>query len=1064
MSSSHLARPLLAILGGTLLSSCLHLQLGGSVTDATVTISPLRDPGDTLQQKTTSTVAKSRAFVGAEDWDAASEFAQLILLGNITLDQSIYDDDGLYLVEASGGFDQDTDSDVSFDTQATEVVGQWHAILRGDQVRGSKVSPLTEAIYRVLEFEFPLLTDSEVLERLDELAGLVVPDLDQSGSVDYDDVVVWNRYVDPEAYLLDISLLNELAEAIRTGADTSTLRELSFAALGLPPESAGPFLIGGTVSVSSTTRVDSDVNDPLAAYADNNDFLTAQALINPVVLGGYANLPDQGASGASFLFGDPDDFYVVDLLQGQLITMVMADDPSRNDLDLYLYDELGNLVDASLALGEIEQLTIPADGRYYIVVSVFSGASNYRITTGIGELPAGVERLRLSDDFVAGDIIARFRDKHPRVNSMAKRARFSGMRVRGGLRRANLLQMRDAATAGQGRNGQAALQRKLRTLKKLKRLRRSEEVLSADLNFRVRAAAVPNDAFYNQQRWHYEMINLPAAWDMSLGDDVTVAVIDTGVLLNHPDLAGQLVAGYDFISSPSISVDGDGIDPDPNDPGDPIGDSPSAFHGTHVSGTVAAATNNSPPGSSLGRGVAGVAWNAKIMPLRALGPDGGTSYDVLQSVRYAAGLSNDSGTVPVSRADVINMSLSGGGFSSSAQALYSQVANLGVLVVAAAGNESSAQLAYPASYNDVISVSAVNINKARASYSNFGTAIDVAAPGGDSFTPDVNGDGYADLILSTFGDDSFTPSKATYAASQGTSMASPHVAGVMALMKSIFPALDHGDVTTLLEAGLLTDDLGSPGRDNTFGHGLINANKAVLAAESLATGGSISNLPSITSSPNALNFGNFADILSLTLSNGGTGELVIASVTAADNWLSVVPVEIDSNGVGRYQVSVDRNQLAFGSHTSTITADSNGGQEVVQVILQKTDPDTLTGGDAGLHYILLVSADTGEVVQEVFVPASDGVYPYQFVDVPPGNYQIFAGGDADNDFFICDAGEACGGWPVLDPQAAVIQLYEDRLGLDFSTTFNTGILSEAATGGKTRGMRRSAYRRSATRN
>ena len=435
----------------------------------------------------------------------------------------------------------------------------------------------------------------------------------------------------------------------------------------------------------------------------------------------------------------------------------------------------------------------------------------------------------------------------------------------------------------------------------------------------------------------------------------------------------------------------------------------------------------------------------------------------MQCVRYAAGLPNDSGTVPLTRADVINMSLAGGGFSTTANSLYRQVAELGVVVVAAAGNESSSQAAYPAAYANVISVSAVNINKSRAYYSNFGSTIDVAAPGGDSFTPDVNGDGFADLVLSTSADDGFSPIKATYAASQGTSMASPHVAGVVALMKSVYPELDLAAIKSLLEAGLLTDDLGDPGEDNIFGHGLINANKAVLAAESLATGGSITNLPSITVNPSALNFGDFADTLSLNLSNGGTGELVIDSITSADSWLSVAAADVDSNGVGRYSVSVDRSALTIGSHSSTINVDSNGGAAVVQMILQISDPNSLTGGDAGLHYVLLVNIDTGFVEQEMAVAAVEGQYAYQFVDIPPGNYQIFAGSDADNDFFICDAGEACGGWPVLDPQPVVIQLHQDLNNLDFSTTFDTGILSNSSTGTNPGGRHRSAYRRPGTR-
>ena len=1064
MSATRLAQPLLAILSGALLSSCLHVQLGGPVTEASVTISPLRDSSDILQQKTTPSYNDSRENFGADNFDAASDSLQLLLLGNVSLDESIYEPDELYLARASGGLDYDVDADTSADEEPTPVAGQWHAILRGGRISGVVISSLTEAIYRVLEFEIPNLDDSETLERLDELAQIAVGDLDRSGSVDYEDVLVWSHVLKPGSFLLDIGALNELELAIRTGADTTTIRELSYIALGLQPNSTGPFTLSGIISASNSTRVDSDVNDPSAAFADNSSFETAQPLINPVVLGGYVNLPNTGETGGSFLTGDEEDFYLADLLQGQLITMVMADDPAVNDLDLYLYDEFGNLVDASLALGDLEQITVPADGQYRIGVSAFAGASNYRLTTGIGELPAGLERLRLSDDFIPGELIARFREGHRNVDSMAKRAKFSGMRVRGGLRRANLLQLRKhAVTTGNGRSGKAVQQRKLRTLKALKRLRRSEEIEAADLNFRVQATAVPNDAFYNQQRWHYEMINLPAAWDRSLGDGVIVAVIDTGILLNHPDFAGQLVAGYDFISSPSIAVDGDGIDSNPDDPGNPGDSAPGSFHGTHVAGTVAAATNNAPPGSSLGRGVAGVAWNARIMPLRALGPTGGTSYDVFQCVLYAAGLPNDSGTVPLTRADVINMSLAGGGFSTTANSLYRQVAELGVVVVAAAGNESSSQAAYPAAYANVISVSAVNINKSRAYYSNFGSTIDVAAPGGDSFTPDVNGDGFPDLVLSTSADDGFSPIKATYAFSQGTSMASPHVAGVVALMKSIYPELDLAAIRSLLEAGLLTDDLGDPGEDNIFGHGLINANKAVLAAESLATGGSITNLPSITANPSALNFGDFADTLPLNLTNGGTGELVINSITAADSWLSVAAADVDSNGIGRYSVSVDRSALTIGSHSSTINVDSNGGLAVLPIILQISDPNSLTGGDAGLHYVLLVNIDTGFVEQEMAVAAVEGQYAYQFVDIPPGNYQIFAGSDADNDFFICDAGEACGGWPVLDPQPVVIQLHQDLNNLDFSTTFDTGILSNSSTGINPGGRHRSAYRLPGTR-
>lgn len=162
------------------------------------------------------------------------------------------------------------------------------------------------------------------------------------------------------------------------------------------------------------------------------------------------------------------------------------------------------------------------------------------------------------------------------------------------------------------------------------------------------------------------------------------------------------------------------------------------------------------------------------MPVRVLGIGGGTSYDVLQGVRYAAGLSNDSGTVPSTAAHIINLSLGGAGFSSVAQDTYTEARNAGVIIIASAGNSDTSTPNYPAAYAGVVSVSAVDKSKEKAWYSNFGATIDVAAPGGDTST--VKADG----VYSTLADDTTGTRQADYVYYQGTSMAAPHMAGVVA--------------------------------------------------------------------------------------------------------------------------------------------------------------------------------------------------------------------------------------------------------------------------------------------
>jgi serine protease len=351
----------------------------------------------------------------------------------------------------------------------------------------------------------------------------------------------------------------------------------------------------------------------------------------------------------------------------------------------------------------------------------------------------------------------------------------------------------------------------------LARLRADPAVESADLDERRYPHAVPNDPLYANQ-WYMQnlqpaAIDAVTAWDTTTGrSDIVIADLDTGVRFDHPDLGAaggpRMLAGYDFITDPTVANDGDGRDPDASDPGDWVSSTDtsnskfasctvqnSSWHGTRTAGILGAITNNS-------TGIAGITWGAKILPLRVLGKCFGADSDILDAMRWAAGLHVDGVPDNTHPARVINMSLGGTGNCTSAeQIVINEVVALGVLVVVSAGNEGGPVDA-PANCVGVAGVAGLRNAGTKVGYSSLGPEITVAAPAGNC----VNASGACLFPIDTTSNAGTTmPTINGYTdqlnPSLGTSFSAPIVSGIAALMASVNSNLTGAQLIARLKEG-----------------------------------------------------------------------------------------------------------------------------------------------------------------------------------------------------------------------------------------------------------------------
>ncbi|MFH0770318.1 MAG: S8 family serine peptidase [Candidatus Peregrinibacteria bacterium] len=465
---------------------------------------------------------------------------------------------------------------------------------------------------------------------------------------------------------------------------------------------------------------------------------------------------------------------------------------------------------------------------------------------------------------------------------------------------------------GEKDEGYSAIQRTIQ------KLRKNPNVLIAEPNYAVHAFAVPNDPYFASSGawgqsyddlWGLKKTNAVGAWDITTGsEDIVVAVIDTGVDRSHPDLSANMWTN-------SGEIPGNGVDDDGNtyiddvrgwdwvgadsDPMDDMG------HGTHVAGTIAAVGNNA-------LGVTGMSWKSKIMALKFLDAGGGGDLaDGIAAMMYAADMG----------ADVINSSWGCACNSAMMDDAVKYAHAKGAVVVTAAGNDARDALTFsPASADDTITVGATNVNDASACFSNFGPKIDVTAPGGDA---DRCG-GIQDFILSLRASNNpMCPAGATvggqYCIARGTSMAAPHVSGLAALVLSANPALTNEEVRQILR--LSVDDLGASGRDDTFGYGRINAQKAVqLALQPLP-------LSPIMTSPASRSLLTSAT-LPVTGSVSGAGfaryfvELGRGSAPTEWTLLAASTVQPVQDGV---LAQLDSSALQDGTYTIRLSAENTAG-------------------------------------------------------------------------------------------------------------------------------------------
>lgn len=820
----------------------------------------------------------------------------------------------------------------------------------------------------------------------------------------------------------------------------------------MEPESG---TLSGTIKIASGSRVDADT----ALDLEVSDLDSAQAqpidgVQNPdnpfpgnVIAGGYVSAESGSYSDELDYPRDERDKLRLQLSEGQRVSINFfrapfnpsgesgtGSDPVtalRLELadDEDIFDETGANKDLN------KSVKAPESGNYNLEINATDGGPvRYvlRATSLSGNETLGQESM----DFEPGEAIV---TEESVASDGAIRAQANGpveladkvgsqRRLGGNQSRVTMPIERQAelpATASRAR-------RKAATLEWIRELNDTSGVASAVPNHRVRAAQNEIDCAtepehpecqdeYDRQQWHYELIRAPGAWEDVSGEGVRVAVLDTGITQIdndwHPDLAPNIDCGpadgcFDAVDG-SLPIDDNGS------------------HGTHVSGLAAAAAEDGDGGD-----VTGVAHDATLVPVRVLGGSEGTVADVIEGVRW---VTNDGNP----RADVINLSLGSQTENPTLGDAVAEAAEAGILVVAASGNAGDDRPFYPAAFPSVLAVGAVDCERNRSSFSNFGNWLDLVAPGGGDAGDCGNDDEHS--VFSTVAEREGIDSNTPVNRRQGTSMASPHVAGVLGLMRERNADVEMPIIRALLREGELTRDNGSGAFDQETGWGLVDAEAAVTK--------DLSGYAALAPSQERVRLDDDRQSVDLSLERVGDESVTFtnASVTDGDQpWLNVERLSGDRN----FRVSLNTDEMEPGQFfrsTLNVRYEANGGeardyQIPVTATLEADEADR----NAGAHFVQLIPADAynddsvSEDTVQTLVEARDGRYEFEFdtSDMEPGKYFLIAGSDLDNDGSFCGPGEACAEFPVTG-QPEAIEITEDTARrVELETAFTRPVNSQ----------------------